>query len=180
MTPPLSLDALDARFRSGRDRIHAACGGGVPDARRPSPEAWSPAEVVAHLNVIARADLPALERAVAAAPSGRTPEPLRLGLLGGLFVRSVAPGGRPFRTFRSMLPPQDGLDPAAVLAALDADTDRFLALVAAARTRDVSRARAASPLAPVLRLPVAAFLAGLAGHVHRHAAQIERGQALRA
>lgn len=176
-----TLDEIAARFRSGRARVHAALDGLAPEAanRRPAPEAWSPAEVVEHLNIIARADLPVLERAVAAAAPGRGPERLSHGLLGGLFVRFVAPGGRPFRTMRGMTPPPtvggaSALDAAAVLAAFDADTDRFLAVTEAARGVDASRVRAASPFVPLLRMPLAAFLDGLAGHVHRHAGQIER------
>ncbi|HEX8298036.1 MAG TPA: DinB family protein [Rubricoccaceae bacterium] len=176
-----TLDEIAARFRSGHARVHAALDGLSPEAanRRPSPEAWSPAEIVEHLNIIARADLPVLERAVAAAPRASGPERLPHGLLGGLFVRFVAPQGRPSKTMRGMKPPPtpggaSALDVAAVLAAFDADTERYLAVTDSARGVDASRVRAASPFVPILRMPLAAFLDGLAGHVHRHADQIER------
>ncbi len=179
-----TLDAIGNSFRSGRTRLHAACDGQTAERlnRRPAPGAWSAAEVVAHLNIIAGADLPALEAAVAEAPPGRGPETLRHGLFGGLFVRFIAPGGRPMPTLGSMKPPRSpggasALDATAALATFDADTDRFLALVESARLVNASRVRAASPLFPLLKLPVAAFLDGLAGHVHRHAAQAERALA---
>lgn len=179
-----TLDAIDASFRSGRMRLVGACAGHTSERlnRRPAPGAWSAAEVVAHLNIIHGADIPALERAVAGAPPGRGPEALGHGLFGGLFVRFIAPGGRPVPTLGSMKPPRtpggsSALDAETLLTTFEADTDRFLALIGAARHVDASRVRAASPLFPLLKLPLAAFLDGLAGHVHRHAAQIERALA---
>ncbi|HEX9950976.1 MAG TPA: DinB family protein [Rubricoccaceae bacterium] len=177
-----TLDACADLFRSGRARIDALAGGLPPQVAncKPAADVWSVAEVVVHLNTLAADYLPALEHTVAAAlVSVSPPEALSFGLLGGVFVRLVGPAGRPVKTPAAMRPPQSSgtasaLDAVAALATFDADTDRFLGVIERARGVDAARVRVASPFLPMLRLPLAAFLAGLGGHIHRHADQIER------
>ncbi len=181
VTTPFEHDA--AVFRAGRDRIHALADG-LSEAQlnwKPSHREWSIAECVAHLNILAAQYLPALQRAVEAAPPcPDRPRRVRLGLLGGLFVRAVRPGSRPVRTAPSMRPPASGalasrLNAEALLATFDTDTDAYLALCAAATDHvDAGRVRVASPFLRALRLPLAAFLDGLGQHVLRHAGQMER------
>ena len=177
---PFERDA--AAFRAGRDRVHALADG-LTEAQanwKPTHREWSVAECVAHLGILAETYVPALQGAVAAAPARpSTPRRIRLGLLGGLFVRAVSPGTRPMKTPGAMQPPPGGalastLDAHALLAAFDRDTDAFLALCAAADRIDAGRVRIASPFLRALKMPLAAYLEGLAQHVLRHAGQMER------
>lgn len=177
-----TFDRDAAVFRAGRDRVHALADG-LSEAQvnwKPTHREWSVAECVAHLNILGAAYVPAMQAAVEAAPlRPAVPRRLRVGLLGGLFVRAVRPGARPVKTVASMRPPAAGalasrLDAAALLRAFDRDTDVYLALCAAAGDVDAGRVRVASPFLRALRLPLAAFLEGLGQHVLRHAGQMER------
>lgn len=180
----MTLDDIAARLRSGRDRVTILLDG-LSDAdanRKPAPDVWSAAEVVRHLNQLASDYLPALERAYAAAPDRDAAGDVALGLVGRLFVRVVGPSGRSVKTFGTMKPPASGpaasaLDVAAERAAFESDMARFLAL--AARARHTAPVRVGLPTLPAVRLRGAAVLAGLAGHVHRHADQMERRAAWR-
>lgn len=175
----MTLDACAQSFRSGRDRVLAVLDG-LMDAeanRKPAPDVWSALEVVAHLNRLAADYLPALERAYAAARAGTPAGDLPLGIAGGFYVRFVGPEGREMKTFASMTPPPSGpaasaLDAAAVRATFESDTERFLTLVD--RARRTVPVRVGLPEFPALRLRGVAVFAGLAAHVHRHAAQMER------
>ena len=179
----MTLDALDASYRSGRARVLAVLDGLSDEVanRKPAPGVWSVAEVVAHLNIIAADYLPALDTAVAGARPGDASGEQPLGLVGRLYVWVVGPNGRETKTFASMKPPASGpaasvLDVGEVRRTFEADMDRLIALVEQSRRR--ASVRVGLPELPVVRLRAVAVLAGLAAHVHRHADQIERRAAL--
>lgn len=180
----MTLDAIDASYRSGRARVLAVLDGLPGDAanRKPAAGVWSAAEVVAHLNIIAADYLPALDRAVARARAGDATGDQPLGLVGRLYAWGVGPDGFEMKTFASMAPPASGpaasaLDIADVRSTFGADMTRLTDLVALARHR--APMRVGLPEFPVVRIRVVAVLAGLAAHVHRHAGQMERRAALR-
>ena len=171
---------LAAPYRDARARLAALADGLDPAAfnHKPSAEAWSAGECVVHLNTMAARYLPVLE-AAAARDAPRGTAPFRYGWLGRRFVDAVRPGARPISTMRAMKPPaaagrQSSVDPGQSLARLDADTDRYLAVVEAADGLDLARVKVRSPFLPVLRLPLGVFLEALGLHGVRHAMQAER------
>ena len=179
---PDPFSAYADAFRTANDRAALLCGA-LTDARsnwKPAPDAWSVAECLEHLNVLAREYLPVLDQAVAEAPpKPERPAPLRLGLVGSLFVRAVRPGSRAMPTAPAMKPPRasptaSSLDCSRVIADMDAYTDQFLDVVARAADVDAGRVRVASPFLPLVKMPLAAYLDGLGQHALRHVAQAER------
>lgn len=171
-----------AAFRSACDRATVLCEE-LTDAQsnwKPAPDAWSVAECFEHLNVLARDYLPALDRAVDEAPAVTgQPAPIRLGIVGSLFLRAVRPGSRAMPTAPAMKPPASSpaasaLDCTRVIADMETYTEQFLDVIARASEVDAGRVRVRSPFLPVLRMPLAAYLDGLGQHALRHVAQAER------
>ena len=145
--------------------------------RKPSPDAWSVAECLVHLNTTNAPYLTLMEEALAnGGPEGDPP--FVYGWLARQFIASVGP--QPKRKAKSPLKmrPAPGTDYAAdrVLADFKALTDGFVALLgrAEAERLDLARIWISSPFLPILRLPVGAFLEALAGHEQRHLDQARR------
>lgn len=145
---------------------------------KPSPEAWSVGECVAHLNKVAERYVPAMEKAASAeAPQGAPP--FRYGWASRLFIRAMRPEARSFPTVPAMKPPSSSaacsqIDKARALADLDAWTERYVGVVEEAEGVDLARVKMRSPFLWLLRLPLGAFLDATGQHALRHAAQAER------
>ena len=151
---------------------------------KPAHDRWSVAECFRHLNATGSRYADAIAQAVAAARAAGTlgPGPYEYGWVGRAFVRAVTPGSRPMKTWGSMKPPASAPDVSGLDA--EAEVDAFLAArrslvetCAAADGVDLAQARMRSPVLPILRLPVIAFLDATAAHDARHleqAAQVTR------
>jgi hypothetical protein len=162
--------------------------------RRPPGGGWSVAQCLEHLLVTDSRMVERLEEAIARARAeGRlaSPEaaaaPARLGWLDRLFVHATGPGreGAKSPPMRSTAPgPYDPGDPEArarqrddVLADYGAMQDRMTAAARAADGLDLAGIRVASAAAAWLKVSLAAWFVGLAGHHERHLAQARRTRA---
>lgn len=184
--PPETFDAAfdgyAAALRASRDRAHALTDGlsGEQANWKPGPKAWSVAECLVHLNVVAAGYVPVLDRTVVAAPPRPAdPAPLRYGIVGALSVRAVRPGSWAIPTLPSMRPPattgtRSAHDLGRVLALFDRHSDELIGVVERARGTDAGRVRVPSPFLSIVRLPLAASLDELGQHALRHVGQAER------
>jgi DinB family protein len=147
---------------------------------RPTPDRWSIAECLVHLNTAAKACFPAIDRAIAAAQArGWTSAgPFRYGWLANWLVRTFEPPvRRRFRTakiFRPAPPPAAGYRASDVLAEYVAVRDELLERVRRANGIDLRRAVVVSPANRLLRMSLGAYLAFLAAHDRRHLWQAQR------
>ena len=146
---------------------------------KPRPAAWSVAECVTHLNLVAREHLAPLEAAVAdGAPRGTGP--FRYGFVARKLMDAIAPDGPDVRTTtHAHLDPSTGaarshLDKAETLAAFDSYVDRYVAVCERADGLDLARVKVRYPFMRLLRLPLGAFLTITGGHALRHVEQARR------
>jgi hypothetical protein len=139
-------------------------------AWQPSPESWSVAQCVEHLNATARAYLPRLDDAIA--------EAIRRGLYGtGPFRYSVV--GRwltraqePPAKFKARAPktfqPGAPRPRAEIMAAFGAYQVQYIDRLRQANGLDLGRARVSSPPFPWLRFSLGSGFALTAAHERRH------------
>ena len=145
---------------------------------KPAHDRWSVAECFRHLNETgsryAEAIRDAAERGWSEEKTGTGP--FEYGWVGRAFVRAVTPGSRPMKTWGSMKPPAAPPD----VSELDAEAEvrRFtdarrslMETCAQADGLDLAAVKMRSPVLPILRLPVIAFLDATAAHDARHLEQ---------
>jgi hypothetical protein len=138
--------------------------------RRPSPDRWSVAECIEHLNVSARRYLPAIDEGIAAA--------VRLGLygagpftynwLGRVFVWTMEPPPRFKAKAPSTLRPEAARPKQDVLSGFRAYQVQYIDRLHAANGLDLARARVRSPVASWLRIPLGSAFQLMAAHERRH------------
>jgi len=139
----------------------------------PSPERWSVAQCVEHLNVTARSYLPMLDDAIAHATrrGAYGNGPFAYGWLGPWFVRAMEPPVR--RRFKapSVFQPSPAAPPqerAAIEAAFRGYQVQFVDRLRQADSVDLAKARVRSPASRWLRLPLGSAFALMAAHERRH------------
>lgn len=179
MSDPLhpQLAQLAAELRTATDHARALAAGLDEEgfARRPTPERWSPAECLAHLNLTTRAFLPlideALERARASGrqASGR----YRRDLVGFLLGRSLEPPAR-FRmaTTAPFVPSNIGARDT-VVGELVVLQEELIRRVQMASGLDLNRLRLASAFNPRIKYNLFSCFHVLAAHERRHLWQAE-------
>jgi hypothetical protein len=175
------LQAVADEFTTARERLHrlAATVPAERWAERPSPEGWSPAECVAHLNLTSEAYLPLLRDALqrARARGGPAPARHRHGLIGWLLWRTMGPGqGMKVKTVASMVPNADA-PRGRMLAEFERLQDEQIALVGQADGLPVSKVKIPSPFAARMKYDAYSALTILPRHQHRHLDQAERAWA---
>jgi hypothetical protein len=151
-------DALVAPLREDQFRWH------------PSPEAWSVADCIEHLNVVARLYLPSLDEGIAEAiRRGQYAEgPFRYNWIGRLSVYVMEPPARlRVRAPRSFAPGATRSRPE-IMAAFRAYQVQFVDRLRQANGLDLSRARVASPTSRLIRLPLGSAFALMTAHERRH------------
>lgn len=185
--PPPSADESPDPFQHYRDlffdRKHEAerLTDGVPDdvlRARPSPEAWSVAECLDHLNTAGWMLLERMEPIMAEAhrtgPFGEPP--FEYGIISRLFVRAMEPDA--FLTFSSPSvyepEPPATLHPREIVVEFLALQDDLAGCIAQARGLDLRRIRVASPAVPLLRISLGAWFEAAEAHERRHLAQAQR------
>jgi hypothetical protein len=141
--------------------------------QRPSPERWSIGECFEHLNLTARAFVPAFDEAIdAARKRGLTsPGPFAYPLLERLFITSLdAPPRLRMRARPGFIPPRTAAPrPAAdVLREFNEWQDAVGARLRAADGLDLRRARMRSPVASFLRYSLGCGFAAFLAHERRH------------
>ena len=151
----------------------------VPDdvwRRRPSPESWSVAECVAHLNLTSRAMLPRLERAIEEAkrlpPNGA--RRYRRDPIGWMLWRTMGPPVRLKVSTTAAYVPTADADPRTLVSDFRELQQAQLQCVAAADGFAISKVRVVSPFAERVRYNLFAALGMLARHQLRHLWQAER------
>ena len=160
----------------GLTRDVAALAAGIPEDRwgaRPSPERWSVAENVAHLNLTTDAYLGMIDAMLAEARAkGSAAGPrMRKDFVGWLLHGMLAPGkGGRVKTAAAFIP--DAVKPKAELMA---DWERYqealVERVAAADGLPIDKVKIASPFSARVRYNGYACFAILAQHERRHLAQ---------
>ena len=142
----------------------------------PSPEAWSVAQCLEHLNVTARRYLPMIDEGIATA--------IRLGLygagpfaynwIGRMFVWSMEPPPRFKAKAPAVFRPEAQRPPQEVLAGFRAYQVQYIDRLHAANGLDLARARVQSPAASWLRIPLGSAFALTTAHERRHLWQAEQ------
>lgn len=155
---------------------------GMGDARftwTPSPDRWSPGQIVNHLNLVGGDYVFRIARALegARARGLRDRGDYRPGLIGGMLVRGMEPPPRKrFRAPRIWQPANAGpaTDRARELARWHALHDALEAQIRAAAGLDLRRARLSSPVSRLIRIGVGDALALLLAHERRHLLQLRK------
>lgn len=184
MHPQLQAIEQDlAMARSRFSRLMAATSD-VRWATRSSPDQWSVAECIAHLNLSSRAMQPLLEeavreaRALVAAPGAA--RRLRGTVLGSMLARLVgpAPGIGRLRFGRTTTPPSfvpaGELSRPVVVSEFEKHLEAHARLLAAADGLPIDQPRIASPFAQGVQYDAYSALRVVTRHMHRHLAQAER------
>lgn len=141
-----------------------------------APRTWSIAQCLDHLNMTARAYLPALDEGIAAAiRSGLYGEgPFTYWWLARLFVRTMEPPPRlRMKTPRDFLPPPTRTR-REIMSAFRAYQVQFVDRLRQANGLDLSRARVRSPAVSWIRMPLGAGFAAMTAHERRHLWQARR------
>jgi hypothetical protein len=143
---------------------------------RPAPDAWSIAQCIDHLNVIARLYLPMLDEGIADA--------IRRGLYRpGPFTykwlhRWIATSQEPPYRIRTKAPqsfqPPPSRPRQEVMAAFRAYQVQYIDRLRQANGLDLTRARARSPILRWLKLPLGTAFAFTTSHERRHLWQARR------
>ncbi len=140
---------------------------------RPTPQAWSSSEAIAHLSITTRRFLPIFAEVVDAAPVDGVPEEMKLDLAGWLLVRLMEPpiwfGSR---TNPAFIP--EAAEPVEKVVADFHESQRELIdAVGAMDGLDITSIRITSPFRSNMRYSVYSALRILAAHQRRHLWQAE-------
>ncbi len=182
-TLPPELDAFRVEFEGFADAA-AAMAEPLSDDQfnwQPSPEEWSIAQCLEHLNTTARAYLPMLDAGIEESiRKGIYGEgPYRYNLVGRLFVRWMEPPvRRKFKAPKAFLP-QPRRSKVETIPAFRAYQTQLVDRLRQANGLDLARARVASPVYAWLRIPLGSAFAMMVAHQRRHLWQARQVQARR-
>ena len=137
---------------------------------QPSAGAWSVAQCIEHLNVVARLYLPKLDEGIADAIRRGlyAAGPFTYNWFGRFFVQAMEPPAKmKTKTPAAFLPgPQRSRHE--IMAAFRAYQVQFIDRLRQANGLDLSRARVMSPASRLIRLPLGSGFALMAAHERRH------------
>jgi hypothetical protein len=172
------LEAIVDEYRRADDRVERLARA-VPDERwrvRPSPESWSAAECIAHLNLTADRYLPLLRDALdeARRAGGGAPARHRMDFLGWLLWKLIGEGGRMrVKTSAPFVPTADA-DPATLRAAFVSRNAELARITREADGLPLGRVKVRSPFAERVSYNLYSSLRIVPRHEHRHLGQAER------
>jgi hypothetical protein len=173
----LQLNAIVADLHAAQRRLHALHQAVPLEAwnRRPSPERWSPAECVAHLNLTSEAFLPLLRTGVEEARRhGRSSARYRRDVFGWVIWRAVTPTGSfKTKTAPSFAPSADR-QPDALVAEFDRLQEALITCARAAQDVPIDRVKVTSPFNRRVTYNVYAAMTIVPRHQHRHLLQAEQ------
>jgi uncharacterized damage-inducible protein DinB len=137
---------------------------------RPTPDVWSIARCIDHLNATARSYLPALDDGIAdAIRRGIYAEgPFRYNWVGRLFVWSLEPPPRFHLKAPGSFQPAPSRGRSEIMAAFRAYQVQFVDRLRQANGLDLARARVRSPLGRWVRMPLGSAFALQVAHERRH------------
>jgi hypothetical protein len=175
------LAAIDAELRAATARARALADGLDETIfhARPSPQSWSMAECLAHLNLTTEAYLPLIRAAIAVGrarsrkPRGR----YRRDLLGWFLWRATEPPVRSrFKTAPAFVPQSAGTR-IEVMRDFERLQDALAAELQAAHGLDLGKLRIVSPFARRLSYNLYSAFSILPAHQRRHLWQAEQALA---
>lgn len=143
---------------------------------QPRPDSWSVAQCIEHLNVTARLYLPQLDEGIADAIRRGLygPGPFSYNWIGRFLVYLVEPTTRVRAKAPKPFQPAAGRPRQEVMAAFRAYQVQYIDRLRQANGLDLSRARASSPVARWLRIPLGSGFSMMTAHERRHLAQAGR------
>jgi hypothetical protein len=143
---------------------------------RPTPDAWSIAECLDHLNVTARSYLPKLDEGIADALRRRTHAdgPFKHSWAGRLLLRTSEPSSRMRMRSPRAFQPTAGRSRQEVLTTFRACQVEYIHRLCRANGLDLARARVTSPVSKWLRFSLGTLFAVIAAHERRHLCQAQR------
>jgi hypothetical protein len=166
------IDELRRHFERLADDADALVAGLTDDqfAWKPTPQAWSIAQCIDHLNVTARLYLLQLDEGIANA--------IRQGLYGGgpfvywwfarMFVRMLEPPPRLRVKTPALFQPPAERPRREIMAAFRAYQVQYIDRLRQANGLDLARARVRSPAASWIFLPLGSGFAAMIAHERRH------------
>ena len=142
----------------------------------PAPGAWSVADCIDHLNIVARMYLPALDEGIAEAiRRGLYGEgPFTHDLVGGFFVRTMEPPARLRMKSPTAFRPGPRRTRAEIMSAFRAYQVQFIDRLRQANGLDLRRAKVTSPASKWIRMSLGSGFALMAAHERRHLWQAKR------
>src|SRR5258705_8142738 len=179
----LALTAEIDDFRRQFEQLskHAdALVGPLTDAQftwQPSPNGWSIAQCIDHLNVTARLYLPLLDEGIASAiRQGLYGEgPFTYWWLARLFTRLLEPPPRLRMKGPAAFQPPPARTRQEIMAAFRAYQVQYIDRLRQANGLDLARARGRSPAASWIYMPLGSGFAVMTAHERRHVWQAPRG-----
>jgi hypothetical protein len=143
---------------------------------RPAADEWSIEECLAHLIMVGEWELRAMEQAIdQARQRGITGEgPFFLGPLERFIVGQVEPPARNTLPAPRRFVPLHGQPITAIVPTFLHLQSQLIHLAERARGLDLARVKVKSPIAPLLRMSLAATFAQIAAHERRHIEQARR------
>ncbi len=176
MELPLQLNEIRTQLENAKSEAErVASGFSEAQLWQPPPDGgWSVGECLAHLNIVGEGYTLRLKPALQKEQDKKGSGPFRLGLLGGFFVRSLAPNARPkLKTPKSFQPePQAGATERFLFL-----QDELLEVVHRAEGKKLERIVISSPVSRLLRLSVFEALNAVTIHQLRHLQQAARVRA---
>jgi hypothetical protein len=147
---------------------------------QPSPESWSIAQCIEHLNVTAREYLPKLDEGIAEAiRRGQYGEgPFTYSRIGRLMVRTTEPPPRIRVRAPKQFHPPNARRRQEVMAAFRAYQVQYVDRLRQANGLDLGRAKVRSPVASWLRFSLGSGFALMVAHERRHLWQARNVAAL--
>jgi hypothetical protein len=143
---------------------------------QPTPDSWSVALCIDHLNTTAREYLPKLDEGIAnAIRRGQfTAGPYRYNWIGRLMVHMVKPTTRMRSKAPQVFVPTPGRLRPQIMAAFRAYQKQYIDRLQQSHGLDLARARISSPVARWIRIPLGSAYALAIAHEKRHLAQARR------
>jgi hypothetical protein len=149
-------------------------------AAKVSPEQWSAAQCLEHLNIYGRYYLPAIEKAIQEAKrkGSSATDNFTSGWLGDYFAKLMRP--KPNGQLKSKMKapknavPSPAPDPRAMLAEFIDQQEKLLQLLSAAAKVDLNKVRIPISIAPWIRLKLGDTFLFFTAHIERHLLQAER------
>lgn len=177
LTP--EFDAFRMQFEQLADEADRLAGAFTEEQFiwRPSPDSWSVAECLEHLNATARAYLPFLDEAIAEAirKGWYRPGPFRHNLIGRLSVYLLEPPPRLRIRAPAVFEPQPTRGRQQTLAAFRAYQVQYVDRLRQGDGLDLARSKAQSPAAySWVRIPLGSAFMMMVSHERRHLWQAAR------
>jgi hypothetical protein len=166
--------AIEANARRGREL--AASLTLDQFARRPSRDAWSIGECLAHLNATNGEYAKAIAEAIATGKADRVTAagPFKLTGFERFLVWSLRPPVRLKMKAPGIFLPEGGLSREQIVSEWDCSHQRLQELAREAEGLDLARIRVVSPATSRLKISLLAAFATIDAHDHRHLWQAER------